>query len=76
MDINEKDRAALRAKICPDCGQQIKNFFFETNFPWCKTCDVWFEICNSGWVIRNVDATHQFNQEWGRMVRNEDGYFA
>ena len=76
MDINEKDRAALREKRCPDCGQFINSYFFEPNRPWCKDCDVWFETCESGWVIRNVDATYQYKQEWTRLVHNEDGLFA
>jgi hypothetical protein len=75
MDINQKDRAALNAKLCPDCGQPIKNYFFETNRPWCRACDVWFESDSSGWVIRNLDATDQYNEDWVKMVR-EDGYFA
>ncbi|KJS31485.1 MAG: hypothetical protein VR64_11910 [Desulfatitalea sp. BRH_c12] len=75
MDINQKDRAALNAKLCPDCGQPIRNYFFETNRPWCRACDVWFESDSSGWVIRNLGATDQYNEDWVKMVR-EDGYFA
>jgi hypothetical protein len=76
MDINEQDRAALNAKRCPDCGQTISTYFFERNRPWCKACDVWFEFCDSGWVIRNVDATHQYNMEWLRISDRTEGFFA
>jgi len=76
MDINQKDRAALRAKRCPDCGRSIRHYFFEPSFPWCNTCDVWFEVDRSGWVIRNVDATKQYNQAWRNIIHHEDGYFA
>ena len=75
MDINQKDRAALNAKLCPDCGQPIRNYFFETNRPWCRACDVWFESDSSGSVIRNLGGTDQYNEDWVKMVR-EDGYFA
>lgn len=76
MDINQQDRHALNAGRCPDCGQAIRNFFFVKTLPWCKACDVWFETDRSGWVIRNVDATRQYNQRWIKMARNKTGYFA
>lgn len=53
MDTNQRDRAALSAKRCPDCGKPVT---FEEIGPWCRTCDVWFEFNISGWVIRNSDA--------------------
>ena len=74
MDLNQQDRAALNASQCPDCGQPIRNYFFEASRPWCKACDVWFEFDSSGWVIRNTDATYQYNREWVEIVQDEDGY--
>ena len=71
MDMNQQDRAVLRAKRCPDCGQPINSYFFEPQKPWCKACDVWFEMDNSsGWVIRNQDATYQYNQQWAKILEN------
>jgi hypothetical protein len=75
MDINQKDRQALNAKLCPDCGKAIRNFFFKASLPWCKACDVWFETDRSGWVIRNVDATRQYNRKWVEIARHREGYF-
>lgn len=57
MDINQKDRAALEAKRCPDCGNQV---IFEGVYPWCLPCNNWFEVDGSGWVIRNNDAAGYF----------------
>jgi len=76
MDVNQQDRAALNAKLCPDCGEPIRTFFFETNRPWCKPCDVWFEFDTSGWVIRNLGAAHSYNQEWENLVRADGGQTA
>lgn len=70
MDINQQDRAVLNHKRCPDCGQHINSYFFDPNRPWCKACDVWFEIDSSGWVIRNQDATYQYNKQWARMIQS------
>jgi hypothetical protein len=67
MDINQQDKIALYHKRCPDCSQQISNYFFESDRPWCKACDVWFEIDSSGWVIRNQDATYQYKKQWARL---------
>jgi hypothetical protein len=58
MDINQQDRAALNANLCPDCGGPVS---FEETGPWCRACDVWFEFNISGWVIRNSDATQFYN---------------
>jgi len=68
MDINQQDRDVLSHKRCPDCGQHINSYFFEPNRPWCKACDVWFELDPSGWVIRNEDATYQYNKQWARLI--------
>jgi hypothetical protein len=58
MDINQQDRAALNAKLCPDCSNPVS---FEESGPWCKVCDVWFEFNISGWIIRNRDAAQYFS---------------
>ena len=74
MDINQQDRAVLKAKICPDCGQPIRNYFFEESRPWCKSCDVWFEFDDSGWIIRNENANQTYIQMWTRITQNEGSY--
>ena len=53
MDLNQQDRVSLNANMCPDCGGTIGR---RANNPWCRSCDVWFEFDNSGWIIRNSDA--------------------
>ena len=58
MDFNQHDRAALIAKLCPDCGKQV---IIEETSLWCKACNVWFEFNFSGWVIRNKEADKYFS---------------
>jgi hypothetical protein len=57
MDVNQQDRSALTARLCPDCGNRVT---IEENNLWCRACDVWFEFNLSGWIIRNRDAAQYF----------------
>lgn len=59
MDLNEKDRQALSDGQCPDCGNPLTSDP-SVDFKFCRKCDVYFEVQDNGWVIRNSGAFQEY----------------
>lgn len=62
------DYQTLEEGYCPDCGTPIAHYFYSSSKPWCRHCDVYFDFCSNGWVVRNTDAQRLYDERWKQEV--------
>lgn len=68
MDQISKDRKLLLEDKCPSCQRDIKKYFITIDKPMCEYCDLWFEVLDNGWVMRNENAKQEYNKEINNVV--------